>query len=208
MKRITGLLCSCAIVWGCGGLAAINSNPEHAIDTVSLALMLDETIRTPSLKNSEIGVLTFVDLNNLDQADPLGRYLQEKMLFHLFDLGYRVVEMRLGKEFRYAGPNGEILLTRLKTELRNASHRELKSILVGTYIRGGNRIYVSCRLVELETEQVRASGEIFIREGNYLHHLLAGFPEVDKKLSPPPPETKIKDDIFERFPPPAKSDKK
>ena len=200
MKTIPIYISICLLLSGCGGLGRLHSDPERGIDTAGLALMLDETIRTPTLKNSEIGVLTFVDLNNLEKAEPLGRFLQEKLMFHLFDLGYRVVEMRLGKTFRYAENKGELLLSRLKEELRNSSHKELKSVLVGTYTRAGSRIYISCRLVELETEQVRASGEIFVHDGRYLKYLLADASEPEKKAAPADKDAALMDGTFERFP--------
>jgi hypothetical protein len=105
-------------------------------------------------------------------VEPLGRHLQEKLFHALFELGFRIIEIRLGDHIYFTPLVGELNLTRLKDKLKNTQFQEIKSIMVGTYIDAGDYVYVNSKLIELENNLVRASGEIKIRKGEYLYKLL------------------------------------
>jgi len=138
-----------------------------------LANSINDTLRKPSLKNQEIGLLSFANLNNLEQVEPLGRLIQERLSHALFELGFRIVEIRLGDHIYFDPKVGELNLTRLKEKLRDKEEfKEIKSLIVGTYIDAGDYVYVNSKFVELEGNMVRASGEIKIKKGDYLLKLL------------------------------------
>lgn len=149
-----------------------NRNTDKDIPIEKLAYMLNDSLRRPALKNQEIGVLTFANLNNLEEAEPLGRRLQEKLSHALFELGFRIVEIRVGKDIRFRPLVGELNLTRVKELLNDSKFAGLKLLVLGTYIDAGDYIYVNGRIVELETAMVKASGEIKIQKGRYLGKLL------------------------------------
>ncbi|MCP4218852.1 MAG: hypothetical protein GY765_29740, partial [bacterium] len=132
-------------VAGCNSFSRYfyKGNTARDIHINDLALKLNDSLRRPSLKNKEIGILTFVNLNNLKEAEPLGRHLQEKLSQALFELGFRIVEIRLGKEIRFVPKTGELNLTRLKEKLKRQKFEEIKSLVMGTYIDAGDFIYVS-----------------------------------------------------------------
>ncbi len=135
--------------------------------------------------------MTFVNLNDFREADPLGRHLQEKLSHALFELGFRIIEIRLGEGIRYKPLIGELNLTRLKEELKRTEFSEIQSFVMGTYLDAGDYIHVNARFIELENATLRASGEIRIRKGRYLSKLLK-MGEEKKKGS--------KKDVFERVP--------
>ena len=62
-----------ALLSGCAtfGDHRYSGDTNRYIDIKTLALMLNDSLRRPSLKNKEIGILTFADLNNLDDVQPL-----------------------------------------------------------------------------------------------------------------------------------------
>lgn len=165
-------------------------NTDKDIPIEELAYVLNDSLRRPALKNQEIGVLTFANLNNLEQAEPLGRRLQEKLSHALFDLGFRIVEIRIGKDIRFRPLVGELNLTRVQELLNESKFAGLKLLVVGTYIDAGDYIYVNGRIVELQTAQVKASGEIKIQKGKYLAKLL----EIADD------EPADRSDVYERFP--------
>jgi hypothetical protein len=152
--------------------------------------MLNDSLRRPSLKNKEVGILTFANLNNLEKADPLGRHLQEKLSHALFELGFRIIEIRLGSNIRFQPLIGEMSLTRIKEKLKRTEFKEIEALILGTYIDAGDYVYVNSKLIELTNSTVRASGEIKIRKGDYLSKLL--------NLGDDDPA--VRDDIYERFP--------
>ncbi len=171
-------------------------NTDKDIPIEKLAYMLNDSLRRPALKNQEIGVLTFANLNNLEEAEPLGRRLQEKLSHALFDLGFRILEIRVGKDIRFWPLVGELNLTRVKELLNDSKFAGIKLLVMGTYIDAGDYIYVNGRIVELETAMVKASGEIKIERGRYLGKLLD---LGDEKAAD-------RSEVYERFP--IKPDKK
>ena len=75
---------------------------------------LDESLRLQQLKNSEIGIITPVDLDDIETSSSFGRYLQERLMEELFNLGYRLVELRLSKDLPLVSKEGELILTRFR----------------------------------------------------------------------------------------------
>jgi hypothetical protein len=165
---------------------------SREIDIKKLAEMINETLRKPSLKNQEVGLLSFANLDNLEQVEPLGRLLQERLSHALFELGFRIVEIRLGDHIYFEPAAGELNLTRLKEKLKNKEElSNIKSLILGTYIDAGDYVYVNSKFVELESNLVRASGEIKIRKGDYLSRLLGEENGKSKKdVYERPPEKK------------------
>ncbi len=139
--------------------------------------MINDSLRVPSLKNKEIGITTFANLNHLEESEPFGRYLQERLSYHLFSSGFRLKELRMGKQNRFIPKTGELNITRLKNELKEAGYGNLKSIIIGTYIDAGEHYYVNAKLIELRNSLVRASGELRIKKGKYLKELI----DADRK---------------------------
>lgn len=194
MKKISGLLVFCLLLSACATTGyKYRGNTARDIQVKKLALMLNDSLRRPALKNKEIGILTFANLNNLAEAEPLGRHLQEKLSHALFDMGFRIIEIRLGKDIRFIPLVGELNLTRLKELLKRTEFQEIESMVLGTYIDAGDYVYVNAKLVELGNSTVKASSEIRIRKGKYLSKLL-DMKEAEEK------NTTHKKDVYERFP--------
>ncbi len=194
MKRFVLLLFIIVLLIGCVTAGHYSGDTSRDIDVRTLGTMLNDSLRQPALKNQEIGILSFANLNNLQEVEPLGRLLQERLSHSLFDLGFRIVEIRRGNEIYYVPLTGELNLTRLKEKLKRSEFSEIKALVMGTYLDAGDYIYVRSQLVDLENSLIRASGEIKIKKGEYLAKLL----RVEKK------KKGLKDqkdqDVYERFP--------
>jgi hypothetical protein len=198
MKKLAILLLAVLFVIHCASTIKYRGNTSRDIKITKLAAMIDDSLRRPSLKNKEIGILSFANLNNLDVVEPLGRLLQEKLAHALFSSGFRIVEIRLKDRIDYQPLVGELNLTRLKEKLKKSEFSEIQSLILGTYIDAGDYVYVNARLVELENSLVRASGETKIRKGDYLYKLLDMEEEIDAR----------KKVVYERYPLKKKEDKK
>lgn len=172
MKKISILVMFGLLLSSCSTITGFRGNTAIDIPIKKLALMLNDSLRRPALKNQEMGVLTFVNLNNLDEAGPLGRHLQEKLSYILFDLGFRIIEIRAGKDIRFQPLVGELNMTRINDLLKETKFKDLKLLVMGTYIDAGDYIYVNAKLVELANSMVKANGEIQIKKGKYLGRLL------------------------------------
>lgn len=191
MKKIAFLSVLILFFLHCASTGGYRGNTSRDIDIKRLALMINDSLRKPSLKNKEIGILSFANLNNLEIVEPLGRHLQEKLYHALFELGFRIIEIRLADHVYFTPLVGELNLTRLKEKLKNTQFQEIRSVIVGTYINAGDYVYVNSKLVELENNLVRASGEIKIRKGEYLYKLLNLEDEIQGKHMNP--------EVYERF---------
>lgn len=191
MKRLVLPLLLIAMMIGCATLGHYGGDTSRDIDIRTLGLMINDSLRQPALKNQEIGILSFANLNNLEEVEPLGRLLQERLSHALFDLGFRIVEIRRGKEIFFVPLTGELNLTRLKEKLKRTEFSEIKALVMGTYIDAGDYIYVRSQLVDLENSLIRASGEIKIKKGEYLDKLI----RMEKK------KKNLKDkEVYERMP--------
>jgi hypothetical protein len=194
MKIITVAFLMSMILMGCVGCASLghySGNTARDINVDGLALMINDSLRRPAIKNKEIGVLSFANLNNLEQVEPLGRHIQERLSHALFDLGFRIVEIRHGDKIYFTPLVGELNLNRLKEKLKRTEFSEIQSLIMGTYFDAGDYIYVRSQLIDLETSLIRASGEIKIKKGEYLSKLI----KIDKKK-----KSKNQAGVYERFP--------
>jgi len=154
-------------------ISSTSYNPDDAINVDKMCDEIEMNLRKPSLKNYEVGILSFVDLNKLDKIDPLGRYLQERVSYELFKRGFRIVELRNSKDIYFEKEKGEFNLSRFKKNLKQESINSIKSIVLGTYIEAGETIYVNAKLIELENSLVRSSAEIKFKKGKFLEYLYA-----------------------------------
>jgi len=197
MKRLMILTAFLIVVslmmTACVTMGYNQGNTARDIDVRHLANMVNDSLRRPVLKNKEIGILSFSNLNNLEEVEPLGRHLQERLSHALFDLGFRIVEIRMGNQIFFKPKTGELNLTRLKENLKRTEFKEIQSLVMGTYIDAGDYIYVRSQLIELDSSLIRASGEIRIRKGEYLHKLL----KMEEKKKKTPFRKKA---VYERFP--------
>jgi len=192
MRKLLYAIVAVLILVNCASTGHFGGSSTRDIDVDGLAEMLNDSLRRPALKNKEVGILTFSNLNNLEEVEPLGRHLQERLSHALFGLGFRIVEIRRGNKIFYKPLKGELNLTRLKEKLKREKFEEIQSLITGTYIDAGDYIYVRSQLIDLENSLIRASGEIRIRKGEYLSKLIKV--EDKKKKSLKAKET------YERFP--------
>lgn len=193
MKRLIIVILSCLMMWHCATTGRYTGNTYRDIEVDDLAYMLNDSLRRPALKNKEIGILSFANLNNLEEVEPLGRHLQERLSHSLFNLGFRIVEIRLGKQIYFKPLVGELNLTRLKEKLKRTEFQEIQSLIMGTYIDAGDYIYVRSELIDMENSLIRASGEIRIPRGKYLHKLI----KLEQKKKKTPLKGRA---VYERYP--------
>ncbi len=138
MKRIALLLTGVIFLAGCASTLFYKGSTARDINVKELAWMLNDSLRKPALKNKEIGILSFANLDNLEEVQPIGRHIQERLSHELFGMGFRIVEIRLGKEIYFKPLVGELNLTRLKEKLKRMKFEEITSLIMGTYNDAGD----------------------------------------------------------------------
>lgn len=167
MKRTCMLIVTCLVCLGLLGAAAVDTAqaenmPQRArcmareLDwqLVSKLNLMPEAER----KHSMI-ITTPVNLNNLGAASPLARQLAEEMAVWFVMAGYRVQEIRKGKNVLFEPEKGELLLTR---HVRLLDNKNINSslILTGTYIATYKHVRFNMRLVHAASNDVLAMSSL------------------------------------------------
>ena len=100
-------------------------------------------------------VTTPVNVNNLEESNPLARQMQEELSRWFVQSGYEVQEIRQGTDLLFEPETGELLLTR-NTELLGSTGADGPSVLTGTYVVSSRNVRFNIRLVHLGTRRVLA----------------------------------------------------
>jgi TolB-like protein len=91
-------------------------------------------------------VASFVNVNNLEESSSFGRIIAEQIASRFAQRGQRVIELKLRQNSIFISEGkGEFMLSR---DLREISRtHNASAVVVGTYADGGDRMYVSARIV-------------------------------------------------------------
>ncbi len=100
-------------------------------------------------------VTTPVNVNNLEEANPLARQVQEEISRWFVQAGYTVQEIRQGAEVLFEPETGELLLTR-HSDLLGSGCADGPAVLAGTYVVSSRSVRFNLRLVHIASRQVLA----------------------------------------------------
>ncbi len=91
-------------------------------------------------------VASFVNVNNLEESSSFGRIIAEQIASRFAQRGQSVIELKLRQNSIFISEGkGEFMLSR---DLREISKtHNTSAVVVGTYANGGDRLYVSARMV-------------------------------------------------------------
>lgn len=112
-----------------------------------------------------------VDINNLQATCPLGRQISEEISRWLSSQGYRMQEIRKGKDIYFQPKQGEMVLTR-NTHLLASRTATAELILAGTYVISTEQVRITMRLMETNGHQVVGIGTATIPITNDVRALL------------------------------------
>jgi TolB-like protein len=143
-------------------------NPPNVLtgDLISSSYQVTDCLlaglKQPVNPTGPILVATFVNINNLGYSSTFGRMIAEHIASRLSQRGFTVPELRLRTNsiFMEEG-RGEFLLSRdLKTVSQN---HNASAVVVGTYGRAHNGLYVSARIVNPADSFIMSSCDFFVR---------------------------------------------
>jgi len=101
---------------------------------------------------------SFVNLNDFSESSNFGRLFAESLISQIKQRGYEVVEYR-GTEIVAKSQKGEFRLNR--TALEKVKGEKLL-IVVGTYAKMDNHVFVNTRVIERKTKKVIAAATVYI----------------------------------------------
>lgn len=107
---------------------------------------------------SGILTTTLVNMENLDQSSPFGRMTMQQIGSRLSQNGFKVIESRLGADYRMEQRGGEFMLTRDTMRLL-AQEYDAHAVLVGVYSVINGQTYISIRVVRFNDNAVIAAYE-------------------------------------------------
>lgn len=120
--------------------------------TASLASQLSGYKQNYDTSVHTVAITTFVDLGHLNGGSFFGRQVSERLSHTLQTAGYRVFELRMGKNVGVVENSGEFVLTRKLDGL--AAPYKPDAVVVGTYQMVGSVVTVHARLLDADTARV------------------------------------------------------
>lgn len=154
------------------------SNPEGAKEAVIQAQELRLKVKELAAQlldikdNSDlIGIValptSFVNLNNFSESSPLGRYMSEGMIYEFNQRGFPIKEYRMdNKIYMSEIAGGEFSLQRTLPPF--SINQTSTAILVGTYLKENNTIFINARLVRSSDGIVLRTAQIVLPENALL----------------------------------------
>ena len=106
-------------------------------------------------KALSISCTVAVDLNNLESSSPVGRQISEEMARWFVQAGYRVREIRKGRDVHIDAKRGEMLLTRDVRKLFS-TNVTTEAVLAGTYVVTPEQVRFSMRLLHVPSNDILA----------------------------------------------------
>lgn len=130
-----------------------------------------------SLTRARIVIMctTPANINNLEEASPLARQMMEEVSTKLMDKGYRIQELRKGRDIRFDRQRGEFLLTHDVQKLLRKVGRS-HAVMAGTFVTTPKQVRFSIRLIHTPGTEVLAMGSATVNITEDLKPLLRDKP--------------------------------
>lgn len=107
----------------------------------------------PPAVGVSLAVTVPVDVNDLDESNPLARQMAEEMARWFAQAGYHVQEIRKGNSVLIEPGNGEKLLTR-RDNLLGKKEVESAAIMTGTYCVTNKNVRFNIRVLQTTSQDV------------------------------------------------------
>jgi hypothetical protein len=122
-----------------------------------------------------------VNLNNLESSSPAGRQISEEMARWFVQAGYRVKDIRKGRDVHIDPKRGEMLLTRDVRKLLS-TNVTTEAVLAGTYVVTPEQVRFSMRLLHVPSNDILGMATATVPITNDLKPLLHDMKET--KVAP------------------------
>jgi hypothetical protein len=116
---------------------------------------------------------TPVDVNDLENSNPLARQVQEELASWFAQAGYSVREIRKGADLLFAPGTGELLLTR-RSNLVSSEEVDSSAVVAGTYTITPQHVRFNIRLILTGSQEILAMTSMSVPVTGEVAALLAG----------------------------------
>lgn len=155
---------------GCAALSESPTPPERLDETLETATAAMVEANPELLDFDPLIPTTVVDVDDLNRSSTLGRLASEIVAAELTRAGLRVREVRLRGQLYIEEHTGELMLSRLAQRL--GIDQGAGSLLVGTYAVGGERLYLTLRVVRIGDGNALAATQVSLPLTNDLRAML------------------------------------
>lgn len=165
--------------------------PEY-IDAQELKLKIRELAdqmlsTTPNSGLSDLVAMptSFVDLDNKRQSSPLGKLFAESLIYEFNQRAFPVCEYRLTGNIDVTLGQGDFAL--LRQGLVSTVGKKWAALIVGTYYRDRDAVFVNARLVRAHDGMVLRTGQLVLVKNALVDRLTASVEPLPYAAPPPPP---------------------
>lgn len=114
---------------------------------------------------------SFVNRDNFDESSAFGRLVASQFMTRLSQAGFGVMEIRLRSEMGFRVREGEFALSRKTAQFMRQTF-DASAILVGDYTVDSEAVFVSSRLVRLDTGIVTAAYDFVVPNRGLVNRLV------------------------------------
>ncbi len=139
--------------------------------------------RQPLPYGSLIVVNSLVNVKDMEQTLALGRIMSDQLASGFHQAGFLVMGMELPTQIFHKNDQG---ILQLPDETRDALNQlGAKALLIGTYAPGKNNVYLSLRLVDIDTGSFISTSDFSIGMGPDAKALVKPLPKEEKQSEEP-----------------------
>lgn len=182
LSALTRLLALCSIVFAVSSCKSLpeEENTRSELESTLIAAVykgVDQIIRTQNKQpiarpQNRVKVLTtsLANLENLEKSSPFGLIVAEQISSRLAQLGISTTEVKFTGKLFITSSSGELAMSREARVISGEQKADL--ILVGSYIEGGNTVYVNLKLIRAEDSEVSSAYNFVVSKGPDLEAML------------------------------------
>ena len=155
------------------GQKDIDMSPDNLNKKIDLiAKQLFDNLKGFSHESSPVVVTTFVELDSLGGTSQFGRYVSERLVYVLHNMGFQVFEIRQSQLVKVVKRKGEFHLTRETMELLNRYRSD--AVIVGTYLLVEGELSLQVRMLDRDSSRIVsvASTEFKLDDDPFLRRII------------------------------------
>ncbi len=148
-----------------------NANAAGYVNQIvsAIADQLAQNKDFANIKDTPIAVTSIVNIENLQKTDKFGNVIAENLIHEMQVRGFRVVDYKTMPTIKI-GKKGDFIFSRIVSELKKT--QKINYVLSGTYTKYRTGIAVNCRIIDITTNVVKSTAQIFVPIGliNAVNH--------------------------------------
>jgi len=150
----------------------VATGPQLPIEELAKNLH-ENLIKIGGVENASetvIMIATFVDSNDLETSNRLGRLVSEELITRMFTYGFQIVEFRATRTLLLKKREGDFALSREVEKLRDSY--DAQYMILGTYTDAADSVFLNARIIDLETAHILSASNHEIIKSNEIVYLM------------------------------------